>query len=196
MGYNVYKCNLGEKEKGMKKQRITGVIFLLLLLSALLAGCGQEESTDDGITYFHHSIAGQQDDDTQAEATEGKQTDDYLVTAVDQIQESLQLYRYENGMEYRYYYGTGTRFYDQYGNRTTVSSFTPGTLVALGAVNEEGILCEAQISDEAWVYDDVTRFSVDDEIGMLKIADTRSRWSALTKRFWRCASRPRRARWH
>ena len=37
-------------------------------------------------------------------------SEEFLLTAVDQIQESLQLYRYADGMEYRYYYGTGTRF--------------------------------------------------------------------------------------
>lgn len=50
--------------------------------------------------------------------------------------------------EYRYYYGTGTRFYDKYGNRTPVTSFEPGLLVTIGDVDSEGILTEARISDQ------------------------------------------------
>ena len=91
----------------------------LLFWLCLLVACGQqEETTDDGVTYFHHSIADRNTQETQENSTETEKSEEFLLTAVDQIQESLQLYRYADGMEYRYYYGTGTRFYDKYGNRT------------------------------------------------------------------------------
>jgi hypothetical protein len=165
----------------MKKKRLATGILGLLLLAVLLAGCGSREAEDDGITYFYHSVA--ETKDTQAEEEPVEKEETFLVTAVDQTGETLQVYRYTNGMEYRYYYGTGTRFYDKYGDRVTISSFEPGTLVTLGMVNTEGILCEARISDEAWVYDDITRFSVDEERSLFKIADTKYSYDEATKVF-------------
>ena len=114
---------------------------------------------------------------TEADAAD---EDLYLVVAVDQIEETLRLYRYENGMEYRYYYGTGTRFLDKYGNRTTVASFVQGLLVTIGNVNREGILCDAQISDNAWVYDDVKRFSISSDPAMLQIGDSKYHYDENT----------------
>ena len=118
--------------KDMRRDRIKKTITYLSLLFwlCLLVACGQqEETTDDGVTYFHHSIADRNTQETQENSTETEKSEEFLLTAVDQIQESLQLYRYADGMEYRYYYGTGTRFYDKYGNRTPVTSFEPGLLV-------------------------------------------------------------------
>lgn len=166
--------------KDMRRDRIKKTITYLSLLFwlCLLVACGQqEETTDDGVTYFHHSIADRNTQETQENSTETEKSEEFLLTAVDQIQESLQLYRYADGMEYRYYYGTGTRFYDKYGNRTPVTGFEPGLLVTIGDVDSEGILTEARISDQAWVYDNITRFSVNPDLDMLKIGDGKYRYT-------------------
>ena len=68
-------------------------------------------------------------------------------------------------------------FYDKYGNRTPVTSFEPGLLVTIGDVDSEGILTEARISDQAWVYDNITRFSVNPDLDMLKIGDGKYRYT-------------------
>jgi hypothetical protein len=167
----------------MKKKMMMVVIFALLPVAVMLAGCGSKDDEADGVTYFYHSLASGLEDDTQAETTEVAEDETYLVTLVDQTGESLQLLRYANGMEYRYYYGTGTRFYDKYGDRVTISSIEPGSFVTIGSVNEEGILCELRISDEAWVYDNITRFSVDEDRNLFKIADTKYRYDENTRVF-------------
>lgn len=169
--------------KAMKKVNGSQIITYILIVGLLLAfaGCGKQESLGNG-TYFHHSIALEtQDRSTAQTEPEGIwQQDLYLVVAVDQIEETLRLYRYENRMEYRYYYGTGTRFLDEYGQRTTVASFVQGMLITIGNVNAEGILCDAQLSDDAWVYDDVKRFHVSPELGMLQIGDSKYRYDDST----------------
>lgn len=167
--------------KDMKRPNIKKIITylcLLLTLTGVSAGCGSTDELDDGVTYFHKSIADQQE--TQESATQQEEQEVYLVTEVDQMQDTLLLYRYANGMEYRYYYGTGTRFYDKYGNRTPVSNLTRGLLITIGAVNSEGILSEASISDQAWVYDNITRFSVDPERDILKIGDSKYQYGEDT----------------
>ena len=78
------------------------IVFVVLLLA--LTGCGKENTQDAGV-YFHHSIADQTQADSGTQVTEADAADEdlYLVVAVDQIEETLRLYRYENGMEYRGY---------------------------------------------------------------------------------------------
>ena len=154
------------------------MMFLILLLIG--TGCGKQDTLGEG-TYFHHSIADQtQSVESTQEVQEENSQDLYLIVEVDQIEETLRLYRYANGMEYRYYYGTGTRFYDEYKNRTTVASFQQGYLISIGNVNAEGILCDATISDEAWVYDNVRRFTVSAEQNMLQIGDSKYRYDDNT----------------
>lgn len=164
----------------MSRRQITYFLLPVLILW-ILSGCGKEDQGSDGL-YFHSSLRAEKD--TQgteaAEPTEGKEQREtlaeselYLIVEIDQIEERLRLYRYANGMEYRHYYGTGTRFYDRYGNRTTVMSFTVGALVSIGDVDSEGILREARLSDEAWTYDKVSRFSVEEERHIFEIANTR-----------------------
>ena len=149
------------------------VVFLLALV--MVSGCGKE-TVDDGMTYFHHSIA----DQTEADTQETQQQEVYLITGIDQTEESLRLYRYADGMEYRFYYGTGTQFFDKYGNRSTMAAFPLGSLVTIGEQTLDGTLSEVQLSDEAWVYEDITRFSVNEEKNMLMIADRKYRYKDNT----------------
>ena len=169
----MYTNDMNKKQIQKIIQYMICVVFLLALV--MLIGCGKE-TVDDGMTYFHHSIA----DQTEADTQETQQQEVYLITGIDQTEESLRLYRYANGMEYRFYYGTGTQFFDKYGNRSTMAAFPLGSLVTIGEQTMDGTLSEVQLSDEAWVYEDITRFSVNEEKNMLMIADRKYRYKDNT----------------
>lgn len=169
----MYTNDMNKKQIQKIIQYMIGVVFLLALV--MLIGCGKE-TVDEGMTYFHHSIA----DQTEADTQETQQQEVYLITGIDQTEESLRLYRYANGMEYRFYYGTGTQFLDKYGNRSTMAAFPLGSLVTIGEQTLDGTLSEVQLSDEAWVYEDITRFSVNEEKNMLMIADRKYRYKDNT----------------
>lgn len=169
----MYTNDMNKKQIQKIIQYMSCVVFLLVLV--MLSGCGKE-TVDDGMTYFHHSIA----DQTEADTQETQQQEVYLITGIDQTEESLRLYRYANGMEYRFYYGTGTQFFDKYGNRSTMAAFPLGSLVTIGEQTLDGTLSEVQLSDEAWVYEDITRFSVNEEKNMLMIADRKYRYKDNT----------------
>ena len=169
----MYTKAMNKKQIHKTIQYIICVVFLLT--SVMLTGCGKE-TVDDGMTYFHHSIA----DQTEADTQETQQQEVYLITGIDQTEESLRLYRYADGMEYRFYYGTGTQFFDKYGNRSTMAAFPLGSLVTIGEQTLDGTLSEVQLSDEAWVYEDITRFSVNEEKNMLMIADRKYRYKDNT----------------
>lgn len=170
----MYTNDMNEKQIQKTIQYMICAVFLLV--SVMLTGCGKETVEEDGMTYFHHSIA----DQTEADTQETQQQEVYLITGIDQTEESLRLYRYANGMEYRFYYGTGTQFFDKYGNRSTMAAFPLGSLVTIGAQTMDGTLSEIQLSDEAWVYEDITRFSVNEEKNMLMIADRKYRYKDNT----------------
>lgn len=169
----MYTNGMNKKQIQKIIQYMICVVFLLALV--MVSGCGKE-TVDDGMTYFHHSIA----DQTEADTQETQQQEVYLITGIDQTEESLRLYRYADGMEYRFYYGTGTQFFDKYGNRSTMAAFPLGSLVTIGEQTLDGTLSEVQLSDEAWVYEDITRFSVNEEKNMLMIADRKYRYKDNT----------------
>lgn len=169
----MYTNDMNKKQIQKIIQYMICVVFLLALV--MVSGCGKE-TVDDGMTYFHHSIA----DQTEADTQETQQQEVYLITGIDQTEESLCLYRYADGMEYRFYYGTGTQFFDKYGNRSTMAAFPLGSLVTIGEQTLDGTLSEVQLSDEAWVYEDITRFSVNEEKNMLMIADRKYRYKDNT----------------
>lgn len=169
----MYTKAMNKKQIHKTIQYIICVVFLLT--SVMLTGCGKE-TVDDGMTYFHHSIA----DQTEADTQETQKEEAYLITGIDQTEESLRLYRYTNGMEYRFYYGADTQFLDKYGNQSTLAAFSQGALVTIGEQTVDGTLSEIQLSDEAWVYEDITRFSVNEEKNMLMIADNKYRYKDNT----------------
>ena len=169
----MYTKAMNKKQIHKTIQYIICVVFLLT--SVMLTGCGKE-TVDDGMTYFHHSIA----DQTEADTQETQKEEAYLITGIDQTEESLRLYRYTNGMEYRFYYGADTQFLDNYGNQSTLAAFSLGALVTIGEQTVDGTLSEIQLSDEAWVYEDITRFSVNEEKNMLMIADNKYRYKDNT----------------
>jgi hypothetical protein len=55
--------------------------------------------------------------------------------------------------------------------------------VTIGSVDEEGRLSEVTMEDSVWQYDDIVRFSVDEESGILRIADTNYRITSETRVF-------------
>lgn len=163
--------------------RVITYITVLLLFAAGLTGCAGESGRADNTPYFHGSLNTNASEETESGSQEEPDSTDedlYLVVAIDQIEESMRLYRYANGMEYRYYYGTRTRFHDKYGGRTTVMNFTEGSVISLGNVDSEGILREAQVSDSVWTYDGITRFSVEENRNVLEIAGSRYKYDDST----------------
>lgn len=171
----------------MKKKIVRWILPVCMML--LLAGCGKSSNTVVTGTYYNPSknaentaqTAGTEADandvlDAMEQGTEQEGTsigaDLFLITNNDMQAECLILTQLNSGKQYMYNYTIGTRFLDKYGNRTPVSGFDAGRIIRVGEKDKQGRLVEAQISDLAWEYPDVTRYSVDEEHGAFKIADT------------------------
>ncbi len=123
-------------------------------------------------------------DEESGQVTEAQENRElYLITAINSSEETIQLYRYHNGKEYRFSYAVDTVFRDKYGKRSTVSQFYPGKAVTIGDADVHGKLSEVSAADDVWIYDDIVRFSVDESKGILRIADTNYRITADTRVF-------------
>jgi hypothetical protein len=147
---------------------------MLFLCVAGLSGCGAATKQEIPSVEIPSS---ESEEETVAES------DMYLITAIDSTQELIQLYRYRNGKEYRFSYSVDTVFRDKYQKRSSVLAFYPGNVVTIGSVDEEGRLSEVTMEDSVWQYDDIVRFSVDEESGILRIADTNYRITSETRVF-------------
>lgn len=148
----------------MMKKKIQKMLFymtVMLVAVICLTGCGPENKGGDTQT----------EEDSQMDMVQNESL--FLIVANDTMEESLTLYSLETGLESYYEYSFMTQFRDKYGNYTSVTEFTPGRVVTIGKTDRDGYLTELQLSDQVWEYEKVRRFSVDEDKGILTIADTK-----------------------
>lgn len=147
----------------MKKkiQKIFILLMVMLIAVICLVGCGQDDK--GGNTQTEEES---EEDTVQTENL-------FLIVANDTMEESLTLYSLEKGQEYFYEYSFMTQFKDKYGKYTSAVEFCPGRVVTIGKTDKDGYLTELQLSNQVWEYEKVKRFSVDEEKGILTIADTK-----------------------
>lgn len=168
--------------------RKTKGLFGLLFLSFLIfTGCGSDKGgTVITGAHYHQPETESKETGTESEEqtetegieeTEGLEpestmgTDLYMIISNDMKMEHMILEQLASGRQYMYYYSLTTRFLDKYDDRTTILEFEPGRIVNIGERDSEGKLLEIKISDAVWEYEEITRYAVDEERGIFKIAD-------------------------
>ncbi|MGN0342406.1 MAG: PEGA domain-containing protein [Roseburia sp.] len=154
----------------IKKVR-QGILGCLLAVVLLTVGCGSSdrEETDTG---QREEIA----ESSEWEAPESLTDEDaklYIVAGNDTAQGLMSFYNISSGSQEQYIYTDGTFFRDKYGEIEPVSSFTPGSVVTLSCRNRSIILEQVQFSSEAWLYEDVNGFALDEEKQIFEIAGTK-----------------------
>ncbi len=164
----------------------------MLVLS--LAACGKTD-TDDGIKKFYNSM----NDTTEAvgESTQSglkaaaeengksvkKNSDILIVSDVNSANETIRVYNYSTGVQYQYYYGLTTGFFDKYGNHMSVSDIHQGDVVDISGADSDGKAKRIQKSDKVWTNDAVTNFSVDKDKSVFKIGSSSYRLGERTMIF-------------
>lgn len=156
----------------MKKKirlRVIEYIFLLSIFTLAINGCAGE-SGKNAVRKFSHSMSNPKSlGDTESEAPED--LEDYLIVEINSADETMRVYRYENGLEYQYYYGLTTRFLNKYGDYTSVANFQVGDVINISETDLSGRVTEVRKADDVWIYDDVSRFELNED--MLQIADAK-----------------------
>lgn len=164
----------------------------MLVLS--LAACGKQD-TDDGVKKFYNSM----NDTTEAvgESTQSglkaaaeengkavkKSSDILIVSDINSANETIRVYNYSTGVQYQYYYGLTTGFFDKYGNHMSVSDIHQGDVVDISGADSDGKAKRIQKSDKVWTNDAVTNFSVDKDNSVLEIGNSSYRLGERTMIF-------------
>ena len=164
----------------------------MLVLS--LAACGKQD-TDDGVKKFYNSM----NDTTEAvgESTQSglkaaaeengksvkKSSDILIVSDINSANETIRVYNYSTGVQYQYYYGLATGFFDKYGNHMSVSDIHQGDVVDISGADSDGKAKRIQKSDKVWTNDTVTNFSVDKDKSVLEIGNSSYRLGERTMIF-------------
>lgn len=176
----------------MKKFTRLFCVFCMLVMS--LAACGKPD-TDDGVKKFYNSM----NDTTEAvgESTQSglgtaaeengksvkKNSDILIVSDINSANETIRVYNYSTGVQYQYYYGLTTGFFDKYGNHMSVSDIHQGDVVDISGADSDGKAKRIQKSDKVWTNDTVTNFSVDKDKSMLEIGSSSYRLGERTMIF-------------
>lgn len=176
----------------MKKFKRLFCIVCMLVLS--LAACGKQD-TDDGVKKFYNSM----NDTTEAvgESTQSglkaaaeengksvkKSSDILIVSDINSANETIRVYNYSTGVQYQYYYGLTTGFFDKYGNHMSVSDIHQGDVVDISGADSDGKAKRIQKSDKVWTNDAVTNFSVDKNKSVLEIGNSSYRLGERTMIF-------------
>ena len=162
----------------MRKLRY--MYYSIILSMILLAGCGQQTRPVSTAQYYNPAkeTAADTEEAEGAVAETSIGTDLYLIIGNDMTNEQLNLKQLASGKQYLYVYSLSTDFLDKYGNSATTMDFEPGRVIHIGKKDGEGRLLQAQIADEVWEYSDITKYSVDTERGIFKIADSKYSYDA------------------
>ena len=176
----------------MKKFKRLFCMVCMLVLS--LAACGKQD-TDDGVKKFYNSM----NDTTEAvgESTQSglkaaaeengksvkKSSDILIVSDINSANETIRVYNYSTGVQYQYYYGLTTGFFDKYGNHMSVSDIHQGDVVDISGADSDGKAKRIQKSDKVWTNDTVTNFSVDKDKSVLEIGNSSYRLGERTMIF-------------
>lgn len=162
----------------MKKFIYIVLIFILSMI--MIAGCGQQTRPVSTAQYYNPAkeTAADTEEAEDAVVKTSIGTDLYLIIGNDMTNEQLNLKQLVSGKQYLYVYSLSTDFQDKYGNSATTVDFEPGRVIHIGKKDGEGRLLQAQIADEVWEYSDITKYSVDTERGIFKIADSKYSYDA------------------
>lgn len=161
-------------------RKLRYMYYSIILSMILLAGCGQQTRPVSTAQYYNPAkeTAADTEEAEGAGAKTSIGTDLYLIIGNDMTNEQLNLKQLVSGKQYLYVYSLSTDFQDKYGNSATTVDFEPGRVIHIGKKDGEGRLLQAQIADEVWEYSDITKYSVDTERGIFKIADSKYSYDA------------------
>lgn len=164
-------------------------MMMIVVTTLLLSGCGA--NTRESISMEQYADIGM-DDSTQDEEDE---TDDisvaddvsdaqlYVVIHLDKKNKLIGLGLPDSLRTVQYSYTKATQIMDEYGEFVSLNRLEPGSIVTVGELDNEAKLTSIRLASQAWYQDQITRFTVDESIGMLVIGETKYRFDQYLRVF-------------
>lgn len=137
------------------------VCFCMLCL--LLAGCGssQEEQTQKELdTGFIPARAGMYDSEDTA-----------LIKQIDKRNNTIVFYNLVRQRNYTLNFDGTTAFYDKYGSALTIDQVDAGDIANIRFLKEKKALALLQKSDDSFLLENVTNFTIDEKTHEMKVGD-------------------------
>ena len=119
----------------------------------------------------------------EGEETTVDTTELYIVQLLNTKKEKIFLKNLYTGREYVYRYSLMTDFLDKYGGDTNVTAFGPGRVVNITESGRDRTLETVRAANDVWTYDDIVKYDLDEERGVLTIGSTNYRLTADTMVF-------------
>lgn len=145
----------------MKKKAGMGCLLLLCLV---LAGCGsrdagtQKQETKKLETGFIPARAGMYDS-----------ADTAVIKKISEKEKTITFYNTIRERSYTLTYDGTTGLYDKYGSSVSMKQMEEGDIVSILFLKEKKMLASMQKSDECFVLEDVTRFSIDEKTKQISV---------------------------
>ncbi|MBO5371659.1 MAG: hypothetical protein J6A75_02955 [Lachnospiraceae bacterium] len=158
----------------------------LLVLMAVLCGicaCGQSKvSSQSQIVQGRRGTGTAAKTDTEAimdteEEEEEVSYELFVVAQIDTEEKKICVEKVGSGRQFEYVYDTGTKFLDKYGNTKAMTAFVPGDVVEIQATGNEYPLKQIQLSEKVWVQDEISNYSVDENIKAFVIGKTKYQYA-------------------
>lgn len=131
-------------------------IICLLLLCLVFSGCGSSkpatQETKQLDTGFIPARAGMYDS-----------ADTAVIKKINKQDQAITFYNIIRGKNYTLTYDGTTKLYDKYGGSVSMEQVDEGDIVEITFLKEKKRLASLQKSDECFVLEDVTNFSIDEK---------------------------------
>ena len=155
----------------------------------LLGGCGAADQGTISMEQYPVAVT-QAEDGPEEEADEetladvpGMQDERYVVIGIDTEERLIRLALTDSLRTVQYGYTRGTQILDDHGQFMSAARLVQGRVVRIGEPDDQAKLTVIQLAGDVWYQENITRFSVDDSIGMLVIGDTKYRYDKYLRVF-------------
>ncbi len=161
--------------RGIFTKKWSNLIVLSVICAGALLGCGYRNNAT--VTNYTGSALQNSSQDTGEVENQEAQTEAepealelYIVENLDMTDETIALYSIDSDQQLRYKYNMTTKFLNKYGSTDTWAEFTTGTVVSIGDfLPASGALSQVQKSADVWMYEDISKYSIDASRNLITI---------------------------
>ena len=164
-------------------------MMVIAAMALLLCGCGKRADTGGSISMDQYAPTdvGAPDEEDGADETymtdNASDTQIYVIIHLDKKNKLIGLGLPDSLRTVQYGYTQATQILDEHGQYVSLDRLKPGNIVTVGELDSEAKLTSIRLASQVWYQDNITRFSIDQSIGMLVIGETKYRYDQYLRVF-------------
>lgn len=161
--------------RGNFTKKWVNLIVVITMFTGAFAGCGTRPNNATVTNRTGSAILPKEETieatvEEEATETSSENNNLYILENLDMNEETISLYSISTDKQLRYNYNMTTKFLDKYGGNGTWAEFTTGSVVNIGSLlPASGALSQIQKSADVWYFEDITKYKIDEERGLIQI---------------------------